>query len=177
MNAVEDWLDYSTENCSIQRTLDVIGERWSLLILREAFNGVRRFEQLREHLGIADAVLSRRLHTLVDEGVLAAVPYREPGRRTRHEYRLTETGLDLYPVLIALLRWGDRHRADPEGPAVDPVHRDCGAPVDAVVTCTEGHRLVSAREGDVTAGPAARRRALSRPTVPAEPPRSSRRPG
>lgn len=168
---LENWLDYSTENCSVQRTLDVIGEKWTLLILREAFNGVRRFEQMREHLEIADAVLARRLRTLVDESVLAAVPYREPGHRTRHEYRLTETGLDLYPVLIALLRWGDRHRADPEGPAVDPVHRGCGAPVDAIVTCAAGHRLTSAREGEATAGPAGRRRESPHPTEPAAPKR------
>ncbi|QTV79786.1 winged helix-turn-helix transcriptional regulator [Microbacterium sp. NIBRBAC000506063] len=110
-----EWLDYDTGNCSVQRTLEVIGEKWTILVLREAFNGVRRFDQIRDHTGMSDAVLSARLRTLVDQGVLAAVPYKEPGARTRYEYRLTEKGLDLYPVLIALLQWGDKHRADPAG--------------------------------------------------------------
>lgn len=150
------WLDYDTENCSIQRTLDVIGEKWTLLVLREAFNGVRRFDRIRDHIGVSDPVLADRLRKLVAAGVLEVSPYREPGDRLRHEYRLTEKGLDLYPVLIAMLRWGDRHCADPAGPSVVVTHRDCGHPVEAVVQCAGGHRLASARESRATPGPGAR---------------------
>ncbi|KQY51588.1 winged helix-turn-helix transcriptional regulator [Nocardioides sp. Root140] len=150
------WLDYDTDNCSIQRTLDVIGEKWTILVLREAFNGVRRFDQMRDHMGVSDPVLADRLRKLVAAGVLEALPYREPGRRTRHEYKLTEKGLDLYPVLISLLNWGDRHRADDAGPAVVVTHRDCGEPVSVAVECAAGHRLQSARESRSAPGPGAR---------------------
>lgn len=152
-----DWLDYDTENCSIRRTLEVVGEKWSLLLLREAFNGVRRFDQIRDHTGISDAVLADRLRKLVAAGVLEVGTYRDPGSRARREYRLTEAGLDLYPVLLSLRRWGDRHRVDPEGPSVVVTHRDCGAAIDAVVECADGHRITAPREGRVAPGPAARR--------------------
>ena len=150
-----EWLDYDTDNCSVRRTLEVIGEKWTILVLREAFNGVRRFDQIREHTGMSDAVLSARLRTLVGQGVLEAVRYKEPGARTRHEYRLTEKGLDLYPVLIALMQWGDKHRSDPAGPALVITHRGCGEPVHAVVECAAGH-AVGVRESASAPGPAAR---------------------
>lgn len=149
------WLEYDTDNCSIQRTLDVIGEKWTLLLLREAFNGVRRFDQIRGHVGISDPVLSDRLRKLVAAGVLEALPYREPGRRIRHEYRLTARGLDLYPVMIALLQWGDRYCADPDGPSVVVTHRGCNEPVSAVVACASGHKLDSPRDGRAVPGPGA----------------------
>lgn len=151
-----DWREYDTANCSIQRTLDVIGEKWTMLILREAFNGVRRFDQIRDHVGLSESILSDRLRTLVSTGVLAAFPYQEPGRRARNEYRLTAKGLDLYPVMIALLDWGDRHCADDAGPSVDVAHRDCGERVRAVVQCAAGHTLGSARESRAEPGPGAR---------------------
>ncbi|MGB3699352.1 MAG: helix-turn-helix domain-containing protein [Gordonia sp. (in: high G+C Gram-positive bacteria)] len=136
-----DWLAYDTDNCSVQRTLDVIGDRWSALVLREVFNGVRRFDQIKEHTGVSDSVLSDRLRRLVDKGVIEAREYQEPGRRRRKEYRLTAAGLDLQPVFIAMLRWGDEHRDDGAGPLVDVVHRDCGAPVQAAIVCAEGHEV------------------------------------
>ncbi|MGB6245534.1 winged helix-turn-helix transcriptional regulator [Gordonia sp. (in: high G+C Gram-positive bacteria)] len=136
-----DWLAYDTDNCSVQRTLDVIGDRWSALVLREVFNGVRRFDQIKDHTGVSDSVLSDRLRRLVDKGVIEAREYQEPGRRRRKEYRLTAAGLDLQPVFIAMLRWGDEHRDDGAGPLVDVVHRDCGAPVRAAVVCAEGHEV------------------------------------
>jgi DNA-binding HxlR family transcriptional regulator len=153
------WLEMDTDNCSIQRALSVVGEKWTIPVLREAFNGVRRFDQIRDHTGMSDAVLADRLRTLVAAGVLEAMPYREPGRRTRHEYRLTEKGLDLYPVLIALLQWGDRYFADREGPAIVVAHEGCGEPVAAVVECASGHRLASAADSHTAPGPGARRRA------------------
>ncbi|MEX5261549.1 winged helix-turn-helix transcriptional regulator [Kocuria sp. CPCC 205263] len=153
------WLEMDTGNCSIQRTLTVIGEKWTILVLREVFNGVRRFDQIREHTGMSDAVLADRLRTLVAAGVLEAMPYREPGRRARYEYRLTAKGRDLHPVLIALLQWGDRYCADREGPAIVVAHEGCGEPVEAVVECAAGHRLASAADSYALPGPGARRRA------------------
>jgi DNA-binding HxlR family transcriptional regulator len=150
------WLDYSTENCSVQRTMNIIGEKWTMIVLREAFNGMRRFEQIRQHTGISEPILSARLRTLVDAGVLDTVPYRESGQRTRHEYRLTDKGRDLYPILIALLQWGDRYCADSEGPALTVRHRDCGEPVAAVVQCDAGHR-VRAHDAEALPGPGAHR--------------------
>lgn len=151
-----NWLDYDTGNCSVRRTLEVVGEKWTLLILRECFNGVGRFDQIRDHVGVSDPVLATRLRTLVDAGVLEAVPYREPGRRRRHEYRLTDQGRDLYPVVMALREWGDRHRVDAAGPPILVRHRDCGAPVTVSVRCTDGHELTSPREARVEPGPGAR---------------------
>lgn len=151
-----EWLEYDTDNCSIQHTLDVIGEKWTILVLREAFNGVRRFDQIRDHVGISDPVLADRLRKLVHAGVLEASPYQEPGRRRRHEYRLTTKGRDLYPAVIALLRWGDRYCADSAGPSVLVTHRDCSEPVETVVECAAGHKLTSPGEARAEPGPGAR---------------------
>lgn len=150
------WLGLDTANCSIQRTLEVIGERWTILVLRECFNGVRRFDQIRDHVGVSESVLSDRLRTLVAAGVLDRLPYREAGSRTRFEYRLTEKGLDLYPVLISLLNWGDRYYADPEGPALAVTHKACGESVRTVVECGAGHRLDGHRDARAEPGAGAR---------------------
>lgn len=141
-----DWLEFDTAGCSIQKTLDVIGEKWTVLILRETFNGVRRFDQIRDHVCVSDPVLSDRLRKLVAAGVLQARPYREQGQRVRKEYRLTAKGFDLYPVMISLLRWGDEHCAGDGGPPLEVTHRECGEPVRAVVECAAGHHLSSPRE-------------------------------
>lgn len=154
-----DWLEFDTSGCSIQKTLDIIGEKWTVLILREAFNGVRRFDQIRDHVGVSDPVLSDRLRKLVAAGVLEATPYREQGQRARKEYRLTDKGLDLYPVMISLLRWGDKHGAGQVvgsgGPPLEVLHRDCGEPVKAVVECAAGHTVSSPREAVTSPAPAA----------------------
>ncbi len=134
------------------RTLEVIGERWTMLVLREAFFGVRRFNDLQRNLGAPRNVLTARLATLVDAGILRRVPYREAGSRERHEYRLTSAGLDLMPALIAVMQWGDRHLADECGPVVVR-HRDCGEPVSAVLTCAAGHSGLTARDTEPTPGP------------------------
>jgi DNA-binding HxlR family transcriptional regulator len=136
-----DWLDYDSETCSAARALEVLGDRWTMLVLREIFNGVRRFDEIGGHLGVARDVLTRRLAVLVHEGVLERRPYQEPGTRTRYEYRLTEAGRDLRPVLLALMEWGDRHRAGAEGPPARVVHDDCDAPVHLSLTCEAGHHL------------------------------------
>ncbi|MFF4211216.1 winged helix-turn-helix transcriptional regulator [Streptomyces sp. NPDC001796] len=150
------WLETSTENCTVQRTLDLIGEKWSLLVLRDAMNGVHRFDDFRRHVGLSDAVLSDRLRKLVAAGVLDTVPYREPGQRTRHEYRLTRKGWDLWPVMIALKQWGDRYTADPEGPPLEVHHRDCGEPLQAVVVCTGDHGPLSPGQACTRRGASAR---------------------
>lgn len=140
----EPLLDRS--RCSVAGTLAVVGEKWSLLVLREAFLGVRRFADLQRNLGAPRAVLTERLARLVDEGILRRVPYQAEGERQRHEYRLTRKGIDLYPALVALMEWGDRYlAADGDGP-MELRHRDCGAPVHLTLTCTEGHTLGTARD-------------------------------
>lgn len=155
-----DWREQSVENCSVARTLDVIGERWTTLVLREVFHGLRRFDEIQRHLGVPRPILSDRLARLVDEGVLRRTEYREPGQRVRHEYRLTEMGLELQTVLVALMEWGDRHPAGPageEGPARVVRHRGCGEPVHAALVCEAGHTLTSPREVVGDPGPGARR--------------------
>jgi DNA-binding HxlR family transcriptional regulator len=148
-------LDYDTANCAIGAAVGAIGEKWTFLVLREAFNGVRRFDDMQRRTRAPRQVLSDRLSRLVADGMLRRVPYQERGQRSRHEYRLTEKGLDLYPVLIALMEWGDRYETGSEGPQVELTHRDCGAPVRLQLTCAEGHQLESAREVTPRPGPGA----------------------
>jgi DNA-binding HxlR family transcriptional regulator len=151
-----DALRYDPDPCSIARTLDLVGEKWALLVLREVFAGVRRFDDLQRRTGAPRQVLSARLAALVHDGLLRRQPYRDPGRRTRYEYRLTQAGLDLYPMLVALLRWGDRYLPRPEGPSLDFVHAGCGEPVDPVLRCRAGHDLGSVRDVRPQPGPGAR---------------------
>jgi DNA-binding HxlR family transcriptional regulator len=150
-------LDYDTENCSIGAAVGIIGERPTFLVLREAFNGVRRFDDIQRRTGMPRQVLSDRLVRLVDEGLLRKVPYRDSGQRRRDEYRLTAKGLDLYPVLVALMAWGDQYAASPDGPQVLLQHRDCGEPVQLQLSCRAGHVLDSAREVTPVPGPGARK--------------------
>jgi len=148
-------LAYATENCTIGRTMAVLGERWTLVVLREVFNGIRRFDDIRTHTGVPRQVLSHRLGALVEQGVLRREPYRTAGARERHEYRLTPKGLDLYPVLVAVASWGDRYLADPEGPPVEFGHRDCGGNVRLTLTCAAGHEVTDVREVVTRPGPGA----------------------
>jgi DNA-binding HxlR family transcriptional regulator len=137
---------WDRSNCSVAGTLAVVGEKWSLLVLREAFLGVRRFADLQRILGAPKAVLTDRLATLVGHGVLTRVPYQAEGERQRHEYRLTQKGLDLYPALVALMEWGDRYLCEDGVPPLELRHKDCGAPVRLTLVCGEGHELGGARE-------------------------------
>jgi len=150
-------LEYDTENCTIGAAVSAIGEKWTFLILREAFNGVRRFDDMRRRTQAPRQVLSDRLSRLVADGMLYRVPYQERGQRARHEYRLTQKGLDLYPVLVALMEWGDRYAVGPAGPQVQLTHRDCGADVRLQLACTDGHVLGSPREVTPLPGPGARK--------------------
>ena len=149
------WHELDREPCSIARTVAVIGDRWTLLVLRECFLGVRRFEEFQQHLGIARHRLSDRLNRLVEHEVLKKVPYQD--KPPRLEYRLTDKGLDLYPVLVALMEWGDRHAVGPAGPQVLLRHRDCGEPVRLEMSCAAGHVVESPREVTPMPGPGARK--------------------
>ncbi len=128
-------------DCSIDRALQVVSTRSALLLLREAFYGVTRFDELTARVGISEPVAAARLKELVAAGLLAREPYREPGQRTRHAYRLTEKGSELLPVLVALLQWGDRWEAAEGGGPVALTHVDCGEPVHAELRCGAGHAV------------------------------------
>jgi DNA-binding HxlR family transcriptional regulator len=150
-------LEYDTSNCNIAAALSIVGEKWTFLVLREAFNGVRRFDDMQRRTSAPRQVLSDRLSKLIAEGILRKVPYQEAGQRPRSEYRLTEKGIELFPVIAALLAWGDKYAAWPGGPAVELTHRDCGAPVHLELACSAGHVLDSARDVTPVPGPGARR--------------------
>ncbi len=126
------------DHCAIARTLGVVSTRTAFLILREAFYGATRFEQFAERAQISEPVAAARLKELTEAGLLAKVPYREPGQRTRSAYELTEKGADLLPVLVALFDWGDRWVLE-KGARIGLNHADCGAPVHAVLACEAGH--------------------------------------
>lgn len=106
------------DRCSIAGTLEALGDIWSILVLREMFFGVRRFNEIQADLGISRSVLANRLSKLLDLGVVRTVPYQEPGERARHEYRLTRKGVELLPAMVALMSWGDRHLSGGQGPIV-----------------------------------------------------------
>ena len=127
-------IDYrsSVGRCSIQQTLDLVGDRWLLLILRDIFRGVRRFSQLHENLGIAKNLLTSRLNKLVDADILEKIPYQ--AAPVRYEYTLTEKGRDLSPSLVALMKWGDRWCSDDAPPTV-LVHSECGTPLEQTTRC------------------------------------------
>jgi DNA-binding HxlR family transcriptional regulator len=143
---------YEGQNCSVAKTLELIGERWTVLILREAFLGHRRFDEMAESLGIARNVLTARLQRLVEEGVLQRVAYQ--ARPERFEYRLTDKGLDLWPVLVTLMQFGDRYYA-PAGPPLVLTHRDCGGAVDPHRICAACGARLTARDVRAQAGPGA----------------------
>ncbi|MEU2339577.1 helix-turn-helix domain-containing protein [Streptomyces sp. NPDC006654] len=148
-------LDRDTSNCSIARTLEIVGEKWTILILREVWYGSSRFGEFERVLGCPRNLLSARLRMLVAEGILATESYQEPGSRSRPKYVITPKGMDLVPAVMGLLQWGDRHVADPEGPAVLTRHRECGAPVGVQIRCGAGH-AVQAEDVESVPGPAFR---------------------
>ena len=149
--SVDTW---SRDNCSVLRTLELLGARSTLLMLREAFLGTRRFDDFARRVGVTESVAAARLRDLVAHGLLERHPYQEPGQRTRHEYRLTAKGRDLLPVVLALMTWGDTYLADPGGPPLVITHEGCGEPVRAEARCAAGHR-VRADEAHPHAGPGA----------------------
>jgi DNA-binding HxlR family transcriptional regulator len=139
----------------VARALSVVGDRWTLLVLRDAFLGVRRFEDFRA-VGLTRHRLADRLKKLVAAGVLERVRYQE--RPPRFEYRLSEKGRDLYPVIVSLVRWGDRWMAGEAGPPVELIHRGCGHVITPVLACPDCAAPVTARDMRAQAGPALRAR-------------------
>lgn len=138
--------------CSVARTIEVVGEWWTPLILRDIFLGLTRFDAIAADLGIPRKVLAERLAKLVEHGVLTRVAYRDTGR-TRHEYRLTEKGADFLTTLVALMDWGDRWQPLPEGPPTRAEHQGCGGRVTARLVCTECGAMPQAHAVVATAGP------------------------
>lgn len=143
--------EYPGQTCSIAESLEVIGERWSLLIVRDVLNGNRRFSEIQGSLGVARNVLSARLQRLTAEGILERRPYQQSPER--FEYFLTEKGLDLWPALIALLNWGDRYSTNPAGPPKIIVHKECGGRVSDRGVCEECGKTLHARDARQIPGP------------------------
>jgi DNA-binding HxlR family transcriptional regulator len=141
---------YDAQTCSVARTLELVGERWTLLIVRDAFLGVRRFGDFAARLGVARNVLQDRLERLVDAGVLDKVPYQE--RPLRHEYRLTDMGRDLWPAIVALMQFGDAHLA-PDGPPMLVLHRDCGGELDSRRVCRRCGAALELADVELRRGP------------------------
>ena len=133
--------DWSMANCSIARTLDIVGTKSAMLIMREAFFGTRRFDDFTRRVGLGEPATAARLRELTAAGLLERTPYQEPGQRTRYEYRLTPKGRDLLPVIVALRQWGDTWAVEDTGPSIVARHRNCGAPVHAVLECDLGHAV------------------------------------
>ena len=158
---MEPYSAYDSDTCSIARTLALIGDRWTLLVLRDVANGVRRFDELAGHLGIARNLLSGRLARLARHGLVERTAYREPGERERYEYRLSGAGRELVPVLLAFMAWGDRHLAGPEGAPAVVRHAGCGAPVKVSLTCADGHQLGDRPRLRAEPGPGSRARSAA----------------
>ncbi|HEX4878958.1 MAG TPA: helix-turn-helix domain-containing protein [Limnobacter sp.] len=143
------WKDVGETPCSVARSLAIVGDRWTMLILRNAFLSIRRFDHLQANLGVTRHVLADRLERLVQAGVLKTVQYQE--KPPRHEYRLTQMGKELYPVLLALTTWGDKWLDEGKGAPLTYTHKNCGKVFTPTMTCSEcGEPVVPA---DVKAGP------------------------
>ena len=144
---------YDDQNCSIARALEVLGDRWTLLVIRDAFLGVRRFDDFQRGLGVARNVLSDRLQRLVDEGLLERHRYHK--RPQRFEYRLSQKGIDLWPAIVTLMKWGDRYYAPPDGPPRVVRHRGCGGELTERLTCSACGAALHARDVVAEPGPGA----------------------
>jgi DNA-binding HxlR family transcriptional regulator len=138
------WDDVGDQPCSIARTLSVIGDRWTMLILRNAFMGIRRFDDFQQQLGVTRHVLSDRLKRLVEYEILVRTPYMD--RQERFEYCLSEKGLELYPVLLGMAAWGDKWMDEGKGRPVDFIHKSCNHSFSPVVVCSECGEPVHARQ-------------------------------
>jgi len=144
---------YDNQVCSIARTLELIGERWTILIVRDAFLGIRRFDDFQRSLGVSRGILADRLDRLVDSGILERRCYQE--RPERFEYRLTDKGRDLWPVTVSLLKWGDRYHAD-HGPPRVILHRGCGGEVTERLRCSMCGADLTVRDVEARPGPGAK---------------------
>ncbi len=143
------------DRCPVGTSLEVVGTRSAMLIMREAFYGTTRFDDFAVRVGITEAVAAARLRALTEAGLLRREPYREPGQRTRHEYRLTDMGRDLAPVVFGLFEWGSKYLTSSGRRPLDLTHSGCGAEVHVGIACEAGHRIGLP---DVTVAPARRTR-------------------
>jgi DNA-binding HxlR family transcriptional regulator len=141
---------FADKDCSVAQCLEVVGEWWSMLIVRDAFMGVTRFDEFQRRLGISRNILQQRLNTLVDSGVLTRVRYSE--HPPRDDYRLTDKGRDLWPVLTAMRQWGDRYAA-PSGPPVQILHKSCGSVAEPALVCASCGEPVGPRDYKAVPGP------------------------
>jgi DNA-binding HxlR family transcriptional regulator len=152
------WDEINTVECSIARALSVVGDRWTMMIVRDVFLGIRRFDAMHEDLGLTPHRLSNRLGKLVRDGILARVEYEK--RPRRFEYRLTEKGIDLFPLIVVLNSWGDRWMAGRAGAPIELVHRKCGRAIKPSLTCPACDEKIVPREMSLRPGPALRHRGL-----------------
>jgi DNA-binding HxlR family transcriptional regulator len=141
------WSELADQNCSAARTIAVIGDRWTLMLLRDLFLGIRRFDDFERRLRISRSIIAERLKRLVDEGVLRREEYQQ--NPVRHEYRLTDKGLALHPVVMAIVHWGDTFYAGDAGPPLIHRHKACGCDFAPVLTCSECGDAVGARDVEV----------------------------
>ncbi|MBA3981381.1 MAG: transcriptional regulator [Alcanivorax sp.] len=154
------WQDIDQHPCSVARTLAIIGDNWTLLVLRDCFLGVRRFDQFQQRLGVTRHVLSDRLRKLLDGGIVEKVAYQQ--RPLREEYRLTEKGRALYPVIVHLAQWGDKYLPHPLGAPVTRIHTHCGGVLEATLQCSHCGEAVEARDIHVEENPHWRGKVLPR---------------
>jgi DNA-binding HxlR family transcriptional regulator len=156
-----DWRAVEPDLCAVTRATEVIGDRWSVLVLREILNGVRRFDDIAEHIGVSRSVLAARLRSLLAHGVIEKRAYQSEGDRVRHEYRLTEMGRDLQIVMHTLMEFGDRWLTSYAEPTVVVRHRGCDAAVHVTQLCEDGHVVDEPRELYAEVAGAPRRRAAA----------------
>jgi len=145
------WEEIDSQICSMARSLAIFGDRWTLLIIRDAFRRIRRFSDFQKSLGITKHRLSDRLNRLVEADILEKVPYE--GSQKRFEYKLTAKGLDLYPILLSVALWGDKWECDEDGPPVAYVHKTCGKTTQPRYTCDHCEQEILAKEISPQAGP------------------------
>lgn len=145
------WQDIKDVPCSIARAMSVIGDRWTLLILRDCFMGVKRFDQFQKRIGLTRHRLSDRLGRLVDEGILRKQPYQE--KPVRYEYRLTRKGVELYPIIMTIVHWGDKWMDEDKGAPVEYLHQSCGHKMHAEVCCSECGEVLDPRTISPQIGP------------------------
>lgn len=156
------WSGLAQENCSIARTMSIIGDRWTMLILRDAFMGVKRFEHFQQGLGLSRAILADRLDKLIDNFVLTKIAYRQSP--IRYEYQLTDKGEALFPIILTMAQWGDRYLTTPDGRPTLVVHQHCHTAMDARLVCPDCGEEVDSRSIQLFRGPASRDTAL--PALP-----------
>lgn len=149
--AVMQWKEINNQPCSVARAIAIFGDRWTLLILRQIFLRVRRFSDLQKSLGIAKHRLSDRLNRLIDEQVLYKELYDEAHKR--YEYKLTEKGLELYPIIVTIAQWGDKWLVDEDGKPMSYVHQSCGQLAEPKVRCSHCGDEITAKNTTVILGP------------------------